>query len=160
MFKVVKRLKFLKKPLRKLLFDHGNIFDTVKWLRHELDQVQHALYSDPSNLVLREEEAVYLNDFIEASRTEERFLQQKVKEEWLNSGDVNTAYFHKVGCYFSMGDSTAFFKEAWDIIAHDVTKAVREFFVNRVVLKELNHTIIALILKVAAPMKINDYVVC
>ncbi|GJV95444.1 putative RNA-directed DNA polymerase, eukaryota, reverse transcriptase zinc-binding domain protein [Tanacetum coccineum] len=48
-------------------------------------------------------------------------------------------------------------EEAWDIIAHDVIKAVKEFFVNGSLLKELNHTIIALILKVAFPLKINDY---
>ncbi|GKA49953.1 RNA-directed DNA polymerase, eukaryota, reverse transcriptase zinc-binding domain protein [Tanacetum coccineum] len=241
MFKVVKRLKFLKKPLCKLLYDHGNIFDTVKHLRHELDQVQHAFDSDPSNLVLRQEDVAYLNAFIEASRTEEHFLKQKAKVEWLKYGDTNTAYFRKVvksqasrnridsvmlnnGNYatdeqvpaafiehytaflgqkgntsplnytslfpnqisneeaeymilkvfdceikdaiFSIGDdkspgpdgySAAFFKETWDIITHDVTKAIREFFVNGVLLKELNHTIIALIRKVAIAMKINDY---
>ncbi|GJU05521.1 putative reverse transcriptase domain-containing protein [Tanacetum coccineum] len=45
------------------------------------------------------------------------------------------------------GYTAAFFKEAWDIIAHDVIKAVQEFFVNGSLLKELNHTIIALIPK-------------
>ncbi|GKC89452.1 RNA-directed DNA polymerase, eukaryota, reverse transcriptase zinc-binding domain protein [Tanacetum coccineum] len=38
MFKVVKRLKFLKKPLRKLLYDHGSIYENVKKLIHELDE--------------------------------------------------------------------------------------------------------------------------
>ncbi|GJW51998.1 hypothetical protein Tco_0093349 [Tanacetum coccineum] len=55
------------------------------------------------------------------------------------------------------GYSTAFFKEVWDIIAVDVIKAINEFFTNGVLLKELNHTIIALILKVTTPMRINDY---
>ncbi|GKD26194.1 hypothetical protein Tco_1232408 [Tanacetum coccineum] len=55
------------------------------------------------------------------------------------------------------GYSIAFFKEAWDIIEADVTKAIKEFFINGVLLKELNHTIIALILKVTNPMRINDY---
>ncbi|GJW49040.1 hypothetical protein Tco_0080686 [Tanacetum coccineum] len=45
------------------------------------------------------------------------------------------------------GYTGAFFKEAWDIIVHDVIKAVQEFFVNGSLLKELNHTIIALIPK-------------
>ncbi|GKB07442.1 hypothetical protein Tco_0835726 [Tanacetum coccineum] len=60
MFKVVKRLKVLKKPLCKLLYDHGNLHDNVKRLRIELDAVQIALDSDPSNIELREEEAAYL----------------------------------------------------------------------------------------------------
>ncbi|GJX82852.1 hypothetical protein Tco_0332333 [Tanacetum coccineum] len=96
MFKVVKRLKMLKKPLRKLLYDHGNLHENVKKLRHELDMVQTALDLDPSNLELREEEAVYLQAFKDASLLEEKFLMQKAKVEWLKLGDVNTAYFHKV----------------------------------------------------------------
>ncbi|GKG19685.1 hypothetical protein Tco_0376784, partial [Tanacetum coccineum] len=39
------------------------------------------------------------------------------------------------------GYSAAFFKEAWDIIAADVSRAIKEFFTNGVLLKELNHTI-------------------
>nr|GEV90505.1 RNA-directed DNA polymerase, eukaryota, reverse transcriptase zinc-binding domain protein [Tanacetum cinerariifolium] len=61
MYKVVKRLKLLKKPFRKIFDEQGNIFDTVKRLRVELDDVQLALDSDPSNYDLREEEAAYLN---------------------------------------------------------------------------------------------------
>ncbi|GKA95342.1 hypothetical protein Tco_0817380, partial [Tanacetum coccineum] len=96
MFKIVKRLKALKKPLRKLLYDHGNIHNNVVKLRHELDEVQKTLDSDPSNHVLREEEAVYLNAFTDAVLMEEKFLSQKAKIEWLKLGDANTAYFHKV----------------------------------------------------------------
>ncbi|GJX90379.1 zinc finger, CCHC-type containing protein [Tanacetum coccineum] len=57
---------------------------------------------------------------------------------------------------FAMGDNKApgpdgysafFFKEAWDIVGGDIIKAVKEFFTNGVLLKELNHTIIALIPK-------------
>ncbi|GKC89451.1 hypothetical protein Tco_1150100 [Tanacetum coccineum] len=55
------------------------------------------------------------------------------------------------------GYSAAFFKEAWDIIKVDVTKAIKEFFINGVLPEELNHTIIALIPKVTTPMRINDY---
>ncbi|GKB48843.1 hypothetical protein Tco_0899596, partial [Tanacetum coccineum] len=67
---------------------------------------------------------------------------------------------------FSMGDnkapgpdgfSAAFFKEAWDIIGVDVCKAIKEFFTNDILLKELNHSIIALIPKVNSPVRINDY---
>ncbi|GJV42096.1 hypothetical protein Tco_1420536 [Tanacetum coccineum] len=67
MFKVVQRLKNLKKPLHKMLYDHGNIHENVKRLRVELDKVQR----------------------------QERFLKQKAKIEWLRAGDTNSAYFHK-----------------------------------------------------------------
>ncbi|GKA61099.1 hypothetical protein Tco_0760506 [Tanacetum coccineum] len=67
---------------------------------------------------------------------------------------------------FSMGDdkspgpdgyTTVFFKEVWGIVGNDVTNAVCEFFTNGKLLKELNHTIIALILKVKSPSRVNDY---
>nr|GEW34333.1 hypothetical protein [Tanacetum cinerariifolium] len=45
------------------------------------------------------------------------------------------------------GYTAAFFKEAWDIVEDDIVEAVREFFTNGKILKELNHTIIALIPK-------------
>ncbi|GJU17554.1 putative RNA-directed DNA polymerase, eukaryota, reverse transcriptase zinc-binding domain protein [Tanacetum coccineum] len=55
------------------------------------------------------------------------------------------------------GFTAAFFKEAWDIVGNDVILAVHEFFVNGRLLKELNHTIIALILKVSTPARVNDF---
>nr|GEX98929.1 hypothetical protein [Tanacetum cinerariifolium] len=57
---------------------------------------------------------------------------------------------------FSIGDdkspgpdgfTAAFFKEAWNIIANDVYLAVSEFFRNGTLLKQINHTIIALLPK-------------
>ncbi|GJU15438.1 sodium/hydrogen exchanger 6 [Tanacetum coccineum] len=240
-FCVVKKLKALKKPLRKLLYDQGNLHDRVKRLRFELDEVQKALDKDPSNPMLREEEDLYLHSFNEALLAEERFLKQKAKVNWLRVGDTNSAYFHKVGkshvarsridlvadsngimvkgdavptafiyhyinflgqvgvvndldshnlflnklsidtaeymvrdisdseikgVIFSMGDdkspgpdgfSAAFFKSAWDIVGCDITNAFREFFENGKLLKEVNHTTIALIPKVTSPIRINDY---
>ncbi|GKA84753.1 reverse transcriptase domain-containing protein [Tanacetum coccineum] len=234
-------MKSLKKPLRKLMYDQGNIHEKVKRLRVELDKVQVDLDADPFNTMLREEEAAYVQAFNDALLMEERFLKQKAKIEWLRVGDSNSAYFHKsvksrvsrsridvvsnsdgtvftgdqvanafISHYetflgqegttsyldthnlfptklnpdsaldmvrhvtpkevkdaiFSMGNdkspgpdgfTTAFFKEAWDIIVEDVTKAIQEFFVNGCLLKELNHTIIALIPKVKSPSCINDY---
>ncbi|GKF18807.1 putative RNA-directed DNA polymerase, eukaryota, reverse transcriptase zinc-binding domain protein [Tanacetum coccineum] len=55
------------------------------------------------------------------------------------------------------GYSAVFFKEAWDIVADDVIMAIQEFFTNDILLKELNHTIIALVPKVGSPARINDY---
>ncbi|GKE83113.1 trichome birefringence-like protein 3, partial [Tanacetum coccineum] len=60
MFKVVSKLKRLKKPSRKLLHDHGNLHDRVNKLRVKLDQVQKALDSNPDDDTLHEEESVYL----------------------------------------------------------------------------------------------------
>nr|GEW84414.1 hypothetical protein [Tanacetum cinerariifolium] len=192
MFKVVKLLKMLKKPIRKLLYDHENLHENVKKPRHELDLVQTALDLDPSNLKLQEEEVVFVQAFKDAIFWK-KILMQKAKVEWLKLGDANTTYFHKVvksqvtrnriDCVTTTNGVNvdvdqvplcllwetrklrgwmdtlllSFFKEAWEIIAADVTKAIKECFTNGILLKELNHTILALILKVTSPMKINDY---
>nr|GEY86414.1 hypothetical protein [Tanacetum cinerariifolium] len=244
MFRVVKKLKGLKglkKPIRKLMFDKGNLHANVTRLRGELDKVQTDLDCDPSNFSLREKEAMTVADFNEALLMEEKFLKQKAKISWLKEGDSNTAYFHKVvksrvsqnridvvmdaygnvhhstevakafinhyelflgqpgntsafntdnlfpttlnenealnmvsdissqevkSAMFSMGNdkspgpdgfTAAFFKDTWDIIGVDVIKAVKEFFTNGRLLKELNHTIIALIPKVNSPARVTDY---
>ncbi|GKA91486.1 putative RNA-directed DNA polymerase [Tanacetum coccineum] len=241
MFRIVKKLKFMKKPFRKLMYDKGNLHANVDRLHGELDQIQSYLDKDPFNQNLREREAVCVVEFNQAILVEERFLKQKAKINWLKDGDANSAYFHKAvksrvsrsrievvmnneglifandkvpdafishyetfigqagdtngfddsnlfttrlddqvalnmihgvtdreikDAMFSMGDdkspgpdgySAAFFKEAWSIVGDDVIKAIREFFTNGKLLKELNHTIIALIPKVQAPSRINDY---
>nr|GEU29963.1 hypothetical protein [Tanacetum cinerariifolium] len=93
---LVKKLKGLKKPIRKLMYDKGNLHDNVIRLREELDKVQTNLDSDLRNFSLREKEAVTVADFNEALLMEEKFLKQKAKITWLKEGDSNTAYFHKV----------------------------------------------------------------
>ncbi|GJX07985.1 RNA-directed DNA polymerase, eukaryota, reverse transcriptase zinc-binding domain protein [Tanacetum coccineum] len=220
MFKVTQKLKQLKKPFRKLLYENGNLHANAARFRDELDRIQLALDVDPFNSSLREEEAIFVDAFNEALVLQEKFLKQKAKVDWLRDGDSNTTYFHKavksriiknridvvtncagllfenervadafVSHYeldtqdalymtraitrqeikealFSMGNdkapgpdgyTSAFFKEAWDIIADDVTSAVSEFFINGRLLKELNHTIIALIPKVRYHARVNDY---
>nr|GEV62489.1 hypothetical protein [Tanacetum cinerariifolium] len=95
MFQVVQNMKTLKKPFRKLLHDQGNLHKRVNRLRVELDEVQKSIDQDPSNTALRDDEAAYIQAFNEAKIDEGRFLRQKVKLEWLEVGDSNSAYFHK-----------------------------------------------------------------
>nr|GEY95222.1 hypothetical protein [Tanacetum cinerariifolium] len=54
------------------------------------------------------------------------------------------------------GYTPAFFKESWEIIADDFFAAVNEFFINGKFLKEMNHTIIALIPKIRSPSRVTD----
>ncbi|GJX00618.1 putative RNA-directed DNA polymerase [Tanacetum coccineum] len=55
------------------------------------------------------------------------------------------------------GYTAAFFKDAWDVVGNEVVAAVREFFSNGNLLKELNHTVIALIPKTKNPTRVTDY---
>nr|GEV09953.1 hypothetical protein [Tanacetum cinerariifolium] len=214
MHRVVKKLKNLKKPFRKLLYKKGDLQANVTRLRNDPNAVQTSLDTDPFNVALREKEATCIVEFNNAVLMEERFLKQKAKIQWLKEGDSNSAYFHKAvksrvsrcridvitnsegiifendmmpnafvehyelflgqagnvdhfnstnlfkvrlnehdaldmvrdvsnqevkNAIFSMGDdkslgldgfTVVFFKEAWNVIAIDVTHAVPEFFRN------------------------------
>ncbi|KAJ0871216.1 putative RNA-directed DNA polymerase [Helianthus annuus] len=55
------------------------------------------------------------------------------------------------------GYTSAFFKSAWDIVGSEVTNAVLDFFDNGKLLKQLNHTILALVPKVETPDSVLDY---
>nr|GEX76525.1 hypothetical protein [Tanacetum cinerariifolium] len=76
---LVKKLKGLKKPIRKLMYDKGNLHANVVRLREELDKVKTNLDSDPSNLSLREKEAVTMADFNEALLMEEKPQEFRVQ---------------------------------------------------------------------------------
>ncbi|XP_021991647.1 uncharacterized protein LOC110888429 [Helianthus annuus] len=93
-FCVVKRLRLLKKPHRALLFKQGNLHNKTKDLQAKLDSLQQSIDREPSNVVLRAEEATIMSSYQEALLDEERFLKQKLKVDWLLAGDMNTAFFH------------------------------------------------------------------
>ncbi|GJW57559.1 ribonuclease H-like domain-containing protein [Tanacetum coccineum] len=119
---------------------------------------------NPTDSVLREEEAVYVHAFNDAKLDEERFLKQKAKVEWLQVGDSNSAYFHKSvksrnqrcpievikdeqNVIFSgPAIPSAFIKEAMFSIGDDRAPGL-----DGQILKEINHTFIALI-----PKEISD----
>ncbi|GJU94038.1 sugar transport protein 13 [Tanacetum coccineum] len=207
MFCVVKKLKCLKKPLRKLLYEKGNLHANVVRIRADLDSIQASLDVDPFNATLREAEAKCVVEFNQAVLLEERLLKQKAKGVVFQNSSVPDAFvshyeaflgctgetgpFNSVDLFksrlnehdalymvrevsfqevkdalFSMGDdkspgpdgfTAAFFKETWSVTGNDVYNAVCEFFRNGTLLKEVNHTIIALLPKVKSPSRINDY---
>ncbi|GJX75384.1 RNA-directed DNA polymerase, eukaryota, reverse transcriptase zinc-binding domain protein [Tanacetum coccineum] len=96
MFSLVSKLKLLKKPLRKLNYDQGNLFENVRNLKAKLAVVQSSMNEDPHNNVLRDEELRDLKAYKSALKDEESFLRQKSKVEWLKMGDRNSKYFHNV----------------------------------------------------------------
>nr|KAJ0193875.1 hypothetical protein LSAT_V11C800388240 [Lactuca sativa] len=55
------------------------------------------------------------------------------------------------------GYSSKFFKKAWRIVGDDFCVAVKEFFLSKKILKEINATVIALVPKIPTPGKVGDY---
>nr|GEZ58410.1 hypothetical protein [Tanacetum cinerariifolium] len=68
MYQVTTKMRALRKLLRKLVHDHGNLHERVNKLRHELDEVQKALDLCHSDQNLHDEEAIYIQAFNEANR--------------------------------------------------------------------------------------------
>ncbi|CAH9085418.1 unnamed protein product [Cuscuta europaea] len=55
------------------------------------------------------------------------------------------------------GYSSAFFKKNWNIVGEDVIRSTKEFFNSGRLLKQLNHTVIALIPKTSHSPRVSDY---
>ncbi|XP_074266965.1 uncharacterized protein LOC141590259 [Silene latifolia] len=97
MYQVVKKLKSLKKPLRALnkeLF--ADIENNAIHAWKHLDSLQTSLKQNPTNpcLILQEIEAAKV--YRELQQAADSFLLQKSKATWVNLGDDNTGYFHKI----------------------------------------------------------------
>ncbi|XP_021984667.1 uncharacterized protein LOC110880453 [Helianthus annuus] len=96
MFQVVRKLKLLKTPMRKLMQQQGNLHERVKRVRKEMDDCQRELDGNPTNGELMKKQSEVLQLYKIAVRDEALFLQQKSKVDWLALGDSNTRYFHNV----------------------------------------------------------------
>nr|GEV22676.1 RNA-directed DNA polymerase, eukaryota, reverse transcriptase zinc-binding domain protein [Tanacetum cinerariifolium] len=85
--KVVKDLKALKKPLKRLASKDGDLFKNAKALRDRLKEVQAKIDVNPSNKMLREEESNILASYRAAMKDEEQLLFQKAKIKWLSGNN-------------------------------------------------------------------------
>ncbi|GJR53136.1 hypothetical protein Tco_1403657 [Tanacetum coccineum] len=217
MFSLVSKLKMLKRPLRKLNYDQGNLFENVKRLRSELASAQTSLCADPHNRSLREIEAKTFKAYKSALKDEESFLKLNrniisyvedlngnafhgldVGEQFVfhfksvlgmsfeispiaDPGSLFIKFLHESealnmiravsddeikNALFSIDGNKApgpdgffaqFFQDAWTMVGSDICKAVKDFFVNGKLLKEVNATVIALVPKIATPSKVSDY---
>ena len=77
MFKVVKKLKALKGPLRKLVYDQGNLHLKVNELRKSLHNLQRLVDENPDNIEFWDQEIKCHKYFEEATYDEKCFLKQK-----------------------------------------------------------------------------------
>ncbi|XP_074298734.1 uncharacterized protein LOC141629661 [Silene latifolia] len=95
MFQVVKKLKWLKFPLKQLNKEsYGDIENSARVSKVFLEDIQKKLHADPANPLLQMEEKVAACTFKEMDEARSEFLAQKAKAHWFQSGDDNTQFFH------------------------------------------------------------------
>lgn len=56
--------------------------------------VQEQIHLEPDMRDLYSQEVEVRRKYNELNQARSSFLQQKVKQDWINSGDMNTRYFH------------------------------------------------------------------
>ncbi|XP_074318715.1 uncharacterized protein LOC141655539 [Silene latifolia] len=97
MFKVIKKLKALKWPLKQLNKDNfDDVVNNKTRATMYLDYIQDKLRDDPlnPNLLNQEIEALASVRFLEKACG--AFLLQKFKAIWVDMRDDNTKYFHNI----------------------------------------------------------------
>ncbi|GJX34219.1 RNA-directed DNA polymerase, eukaryota, reverse transcriptase zinc-binding domain protein [Tanacetum coccineum] len=96
MFKLVDKMKKVKKPIKCLSWKNGDLSVRVEKIHGQLKEVQEQIDKDPNNQSLKRKGDDTLMEYMEAVNEKEKLLCQQAKVEWLTAGDKNSAYFHKV----------------------------------------------------------------
>ncbi|KAL9238972.1 hypothetical protein vseg_013335 [Gypsophila vaccaria] len=95
MYKLVRKLKVLKGPLKRL---NGHRFSNVELeasqAKNQLIKIQELIQKNPTDLKLFEEEKEAAQWYDLMAKARDSFLRQKAKAQWCADGDSNTAYFH------------------------------------------------------------------
>ncbi|XP_074277741.1 uncharacterized protein LOC141601364 [Silene latifolia] len=95
MFQLVKKLKYLKHPLKKLNNgSYGDIENSAMVAKLLLESIRKQLHNDPRNVQLQAEERVAADSYKKLDDARILFLAQKAKVQWVNLADDNTRYFH------------------------------------------------------------------
>ncbi|KAG2689981.1 hypothetical protein I3760_09G165600 [Carya illinoinensis] len=171
---LTRKLKATKHALKNWnINSFGHIQNTIKNLTFKLNDLQNALPTHDS-IILEENIKENLNEQL---RREESLWRQKSRNTWLTTTDLNTKYFHNsttirrrknninfLKTEIDNGPQTPlksrkslFYKYYWSIIKNDLQDAIKSFFTHGKILKEINHTNIALVPKMDNPTIVHHF---
>lgn len=96
MFSLAKNLKMLKPVIKEINKQHySDLENRVKDAHSVLLQCQNNLLSNPSIFMATREKQAH-KTWLALALAEEKFLLQRSRVRWSESGDSNTAYFHRI----------------------------------------------------------------
>ena len=113
-YKLVRSMKLLKRPLRRLNKRHfSGISQRVKAQKEKVDQLQRRLLTLPDGDTAREEhlERDKLNTLLKA---EEKYYKQRSRVRWASVGDRNTPFYHSMVTHHASRNHIHFLKDAND----------------------------------------------
>ncbi|GKG24607.1 hypothetical protein Tco_0395235 [Tanacetum coccineum] len=82
--------------MNKLNWKNGDLTIRVEKTRVKLQEAQTLVEKNPHDCSIKEKVVQALCDYNEVVTDEENLLSKKAKIKWLNEGDKNSSYFHKV----------------------------------------------------------------
>lgn len=95
MFKVVTKLKNLKKVLKSLHRSKSSNVETEAYVAlTQLLEIQQNIHRDPHNIGLHQQEAEARRNYDKLKEAKLCMLRQIVKRDWISGGDENSRYFH------------------------------------------------------------------
>jgi hypothetical protein len=97
MFQLCKKLKAFKAVLKeKTSSFYGDLKRRVNKAKTCLDLAQHAVLESHGRLDCLIKERECLHAYVSTIKAEEAFLKQKARNQWLQLGDQNNAFFHRM----------------------------------------------------------------
>lgn len=112
MFYLYSKLKSVKKIVKKVNTDvYGGISQKVLQARARLAQAQKNFIDSHGSSECLQKEKECLHELISIGNAEDNFLKQKARNKWLNLGDQNNAYFHRM---VKVQNSENHIKHLWD----------------------------------------------
>ncbi|XP_074300904.1 uncharacterized protein LOC141632241 [Silene latifolia] len=117
------------------------------------------------NKVLRiaDENGTWLNDPDSIQEAFLSFYQNLLGEskvvQAVNTQEIREAVFHIPGHKAPGPDgfTSAFYKDAWQVIGEEVCTVVKDFFLHGRLLKQVNHTLVSLVPKVDLPQTVGQF---
>ncbi|KAL2472429.1 Uncharacterized protein Adt_40565 [Abeliophyllum distichum] len=169
-FCICRKLKRIESPpLKQLNSKHiAHISTRADNAKRGLITAQNMRHDKPSNAELQNtvgqlrKQAVFLSEsernfFFQQAKLSQEQAAALVRE--ISSHEIKEALFD-IGEDKSLGPigyTSCFFKKAWHTIGEDFCVAIKEFFTSSLLLKQINHMIIALIPKSGHATTVGDY---
>lgn len=96
MFKVVQKLKAVKKTLKELNKEGFTDIQAIDLRAHrEMVAAQQRMHANPRNHQIAQEELIAVREYQDKHKAYIAFLSEKAKSAWIKEGDENTSLFHQ-----------------------------------------------------------------